>query len=366
MAFKRSRFRKGRSAEQGFTLLELAVTVVMIGILGTIIGNYLDVLSTMDKSGFNLEQNRISRLVADSMLEWAENHNQSRLPAPFTDTPNAIRLAPVNPAGGGALDTLIQLMTQKGVTPAQINSDGTNLARVRVFQIVNNLTAQVPFFGLSGGNATLTFQAGSVYITDCPRTDTVCNRTTGSPPGDAATGDLTAANITTWTTMGTDGQPARVNTLDLQKRLLRTSSDRVDIIREALRQYYNAKQIAAGPAAASTNFFPTAATSQAGQNPTTNEGCHDGWYPLGDPAADADASNNAQAANTILAEIGLGRAEFGVTAWGAMLEYCRDYEPNATGTASANTPPNYSAIRINPSVSTGLKPLATGNLVFSL
>jgi hypothetical protein len=64
--------------------------------------------------------------------------------------------------------------------------------------------------------------------------------------------------------------------------------------------------------------------------------------------------------------MGVSSTEFGTTAWGGAMEYCRDYEPDGTDTSNADTPPHYAAIRIHKNVSTGGSPdnSVIGNNIF--
>src|SRR5690606_29625636 len=72
--------------------------------------------------------------------------------------------------------------------------------------------------------------------------------------------------------------------------------------------------------------------------------CYDGWYSL-------DALNV-----NVLAQIGLDPTEFGVTAWGGTIEYCRDYEPSPEAGYTANDAPHYAALRFNQNLSKALAP----------
>ena len=84
-------------------------------------------------------------------------------------------------------------------------------------------------------------------------------------------------------------------------------------------------------------------------NATTNMGCRDGWYNL--------AATNVD----ILTQLGMDKSEQGVTAWGGVIDFCRDYDPALSGTH--NSPPHYGALRMNRDATSAVAPTVLSNAV---
>ena len=328
--------------QRGFTLVELLVTVVIIGITTIMLTPVYNELLTAQRSAY-LEKHRLNnQLIGAALMNYAANSTTTgRLPAAYTgagyfntiyDTSNA---------------TLAAAMNQTGINPSEINSDGTTTQNIRVYQVVQTLSQSVPLYFQSGPLVTIDYDYGALYLTACPKATASCNPTAATGvPGTTPTA-LTALNYTTWATSGTDGPAFFVSSMPIQKQMLATTTQRLDKVRDSLLGYFRAQQqTAAG--GDTTNWFPKAGLSAvgslAGATPGTNQGCRDGWY---------DLSNVAVLA---LPAVGLAVAEFGKTAWGGAVEYCRDYDPTIT---TANTVPHFAAIRINATVSSGIAPSAT-------
>lgn len=351
-----------RAAQRGFTLMEMAVTVVAIGILGVIMTGYVDTGQALFYGNQLVKQERINDQIADAMLEWSLSNN-NLLPVPYADAPSNRLYAPLSDTpAAGAETMLLNMITSRGVNLVEINDDARGLQNVRVYQRLANNTVTQPFFGLSGPDVTLTYDIGVIYHTQCSLFDP-CNTGAGAadPPGFSP--QLTAANRDTWTTAGTDTRPSRINTLSIQQALLRQTGDRINVIRNQLRAFFNSLQVASPPGSPD-NFFPFADTNgddapdRAGNDPASaNQDCYDGWYDLTD----------AGEGTAILRELGLSPEEYSRTAFGAPLEFCRDYDP-ANNTGTEGILPHNAAIRMHRSVSEGLPPSAVvaNNIVFSL
>lgn len=334
-------------SQSGFTLIEMLITVGTTAVLMAVFAPlYQSIVSAQDRAAS--EKNRLyNQYVGNAFLSFARNTSTTgSLPAPYTGggyTGTVYNSGDVTAAG----IALTQALSQQGLPPNEINDDGTAGASVRVYQQVTGLSQQVPLYGRSGPLVTLTYQYGAIYMSGCEKASSTCNPTaaTGIPGSSVA---LTSTNYNTWTTSGTDGAPYIVSTLPVQKDMLVTTANRLDKLRERLLSEFVVKQQSA-TAGDTTNFFPVASASLAGQTPATNQGCRDGWYSL--------------ATSTVLNGIGLAASEYGATAWGGAIEYCRDYDP--AGTSGANVVPHYAALRIRANVSAGVTPdsVVSGNNV---
>lgn len=331
--------------QRGFTLVELLIAVMVIGIMTIMLAPTFNSLVTAQRSAYDEKHRLNNQLIGAGLLNFAANSAVfGRLPAPYTG--GGYTKTVYNVADGSALGIqLTQALTQTGVSPAEINDDATASHAVRVYQLVQGLTQSVPLYFQSGPAVTLTYDFGALYMTACPLATTSCNPTpaTGVPGTSTA---MTAANYSTWTTAGTDGAPFFVSSLPVQKQMLATTVQRLDKVRDSLLSYFRAEQVTAA-GGDTTNWYPNqagaaAAGTLSGASPSTNQGCRDGWYNLSDATV------------TVLATVGLAQQEFGATAWGGPIQYCRDFDP--TGTKTANAPPHYAAIRILRNVSGGGAP----------
>lgn len=326
--------------QQGFTLVELLIVVLVLGLVSLLLAPSYSSLMSAQKSAY-IEKHRLNNmLIGNSLISYAANSTQyGRLPAAFTGS--GYTKTVYNPA----TTALAQVLTQSGVNPAEINDDGTAAKNVRVYQVVQGFTQNIPLYFQSGPQVTLTYDFGAIYMTACPKANTTCNpmAATGVPGSSPA---LTAANYSTWAPAGTDGQAYFVSSLPVQKQMLATTVQRLDKVRDSLLSYFRGQQITAAGGDV-TNWYPNqvgtaAAGSLSGASPATNQGCRDGWY---------DISNLTVA---VLPTVGLAHEEHGVTAWGGAVQYCRDYDP--TGLSGANTVPHYAALRIRKNASVGGAP----------
>ncbi len=331
--------------QSGFTLVELVITVGVIAVLMVLLTPLYEGVISSQQFAYVQKSKLDSQRIGDAFLNYARNTSAlGALPTPYTGGGYNKTIYNSGDATAAGI-ALSQVLTQQGVSPNEINDDGTTGAAVRVYQVVTGLTQQVPLYVQSGPLATLTYQYGAIYMTECMKADTTCNPTPATGvPGTSAT--LTSANYTTWKSTGTDHAAHIVSSLPIQKEMLTTTAQRLDKLRDSFLSFFRAAQITAA-AGDATNYYPTDSTSLGGQNPATNQGCRDGWYSL--------------ATSGILAKINLSSSEYGSTAWGGAIEYCRDYD--ATGTQLPNAPPHSAALRIRAGVSTGAAPdaVVTGN-----
>ncbi|MDU4254442.1 type II secretion system protein [Pseudomonas sp.] len=324
-------------AQQGFTLIELMITTVILGALFVAIGPGISSALTMMEAAKRDEVIVNNQKLASGMMAFARNSNGGRLPAPYTGSGVASGL--YNPADASAAGLSLSMeLRNSGVPVNDINTDGAVIDNVKVYQRVAGLTYTVPLYFTTGTPVVLTYDVGAITQTACALNN-ACN--TGVPGASTA---LTAANVTTWGPTYPDYGAVVFSTLPEQKNMLQLTVGRLNRLSDRLAsEFYTRMRLAA--ANSTQNFYPLptngGAPNLAGMNPVANMGCHNGWYRL-------------SAANVnILTQLGLDQSEYGVTAWGGAIDYCRDYEPTATSSATADTPPHYAALRFNRNISSG-------------
>lgn len=336
--------------ELGVTLVEMLIVVFVVGILSIVIAPLLNSYVTSLRASYFKKQEVNNQAIGIALQNFAHDSTTlGTLPAPYTG--NGYTSTVYNPTDASvAGQALTDALTQTGVNSSELNDDNYSSHRVRVYQRVAGLTMQTPLYFQSGPLVRLTYQYGAVYMTACPKGTSSCNPSASGVPGDSPV--MTAANYATWTTTGTDLSPFFVTTLPLQKQMLANTAQKLDKVRDKLLSYFTAQQRTASGNDTTNWWLPNPGT-MAGQSPATNQGCRDGWY---------DLSTNT----TILPSVGLTTTEYGMTAWGGPIQFCRDYDP--TGTKTPDAAPHLAAIRIHSSVSTGSAPDAVvvgNNLVLT-
>lgn len=324
----------------GFTLYELMLSVVLLGIVIVITGPVVALAFTFMDAAKRDENIVNNQRLAGALMSYARNYNNGRIPPPYTG--GKVNSGLYNPADTSVNGTQLAMeLRNSGVPASAINTDNQAMKNVRVYRVVSGLSYQVPLYFTTGSKVSLTYDVGALVQTRCP-SNNPCN--TGTP---GTSSPLTSANLTTWIASGTDYGDVVFSTLPEQKNMLRITVSRLNRLADRLAsEFYTRQRLAA--ANSLTNFFPVPNNSGApnlgGINPVANMGCHNGWYRL-----------NAANVN-VLALLGLDPNEFGVTAWGGPIEYCRDYEPTGTSTATENQSPHFAALRINQDLSSGLPP----------
>lgn len=327
---------------RGFTLIELMVTMILIGIVSIIVSPILGEMTSSRIAAYRAQQTTMNQKVAQAFITYASTVSTTgALPAPYSNGTDTFS-APTNLTSSSSLNTVLQMT---GVPGEEVNDDGRAAKNVRVFQKAPSIMYSTPFDVQSGPVVRLLFEYGAVYITTCPRADTSCNKT----PLPGASVALTGSNHGSWTTTAPDFGAAYVSTLPVQLAMLAKARTNVYKARDAFSAYFRMLQ-AASPAA-TTNFYPNSGASVVA-NASSNQGCWYNWINL--------------ASTSVLTTVGLPPAEFGVTTWGGRIEYCRDYD--ATGSASADAVPHYGAIRFHRDISGGFAPdtsIASNNVILT-
>lgn len=345
-----------KKRQSGFTLVELLITTMVIGFIGIIVSDSIGALASARQRHYNVDQMMKNQQLGDAMLRHAREQSAlGTLPAPHTDAPSDLNLALLDPS-----DTTLAEYLSVAAPSVEINGDGTAADNVRVYQRLNNISINVPLRKTHGALVNLRYDIGAIHLSNCPRDDSTCNRLTTNGGGDMiGPGDyvhLDALNYSNYSVTDDDLGLYMFSTLDLQKHKLAGLVAKLDEIAASLAKHKNDLDVA-GTYSGDNNFLsPTGASppNLSGANPTTNEGCHDGWYQL-----------NAANVN-VLAQLAFDASIYGVTEWGGRIEYCRDYDPAATGTGSADTAPHYAALRIHTNVSLGSHPDGSSDVVIPI
>jgi hypothetical protein len=329
-------------------LLDLFITLAIIGIVTLIalpkFSQYLAMMRNLN----HIEQERAIKTIEGVVLQYAASIDpKGRAPAPYTG--GGYFSAPADPSN----TQLMQLMDNSNIMSRQINDDGKGSRNVRVYQLDAGHSATVPLYSQSGPLVTLIYDVGVMYQTACAF-GVGC--ATAAVPGVSPT--FTESVASTWKPTYPDFGGQQFSTYPIQLQKLRETARRLDRIRDGLQTYYHTANLAAA-ANDLSNYYPPTTAPLGGQNPASNQGCRDGWYPL-------DAAGGY---TTILGTLGLGVNEYGVTDWGGRIEFCRKYDPTGTtaNTTLDATPPHYAALRINKNVTTGANPtnVATDNVLLT-
>lgn len=366
--------------QRGFTLLEMALATAVLGILTLAAVPAMRAMLTAQQNAYVNQQTNINQRIARAMLAHAENEVAGlpigvpvgSLTAPCNNSANRVFFSPFDgtlcPTSTGSLRNYL---LQEGVPLHQVALDGTGNRNVRVYQRVAGLSQEAYLFYQGGPKVFLNYDVGVIYTTNCGNWQP-CNvsaASSSSPPlsqpvfanettANAGAVRMTSSNFTTWTPGLRDVGLAYVSTLPLQTKMMRETSDHLNRVRDAFLRFYESRRLA-NPASTANHFpRPTDPSAQLAPValPAGNQGCREGWYGLDTVNVD------------VLAQIGLGPSvEYGRTAWGASIEYCRDYDPSLT--SPHGTAPHYAAIRIFRYLSDGAQPESGGiddnNIVIS-
>lgn len=322
-----------RPKQSGFTLIEMLYVVVITAVLTVVLVPVFNWVATATKRARAVNAELINREIADGILDYVSSDAAAAelpLPATVDGRPGNV----VDPSDtSDAVVALKQRLVAQGVSASQINSDGTAAANARIYQTVDGLTKTVSLSGKSGPSVVLTYQVGALYQTDCPASSACATNGLGYSE------KLSDTNYLEWSTMPPDGNAVMFSSYPVQEQLLKETDRRVQYLKNRIATVYRSAELVAA-ADSKQNFYPAGSPSASGASPAANMGCHDGWYSL--------------TATSVLAQVGLSPDEYGTTAWGGGVEFCRDYDPGAV--KSEGTPPFYAAIRFNKSVSLGLTP----------
>lgn len=326
---------------RGFTLIEMLITMVLIGIVSIIVSPLLNEITSSQMASYRAQQQTMNRRIADALLTHARTSSPTgALPLPASNGTDTFSV-PTDATANSTLNTLLQMA---GVPGTEVNDDGRAAHNARAYQMLQN-THTIPFDVQSGPQVNLLYQYGVVYSTGCPKADTSCNKS----PVAGASPVLNSSNSGSWQPSAPDFGMASFSTLPVQIEMLAKTKTATYKVRDAFVEYFRQQQ-AANPSS-TTNFYPNNGSSPVA-SASANQGC---WYPWINLAS-----------TTVLNTVGLSPVEYGSTAWGGRLEYCRDYD--SAGSSSANAAPHYGAIRLHRDISGAFAPdpsIASKNVVFT-
>jgi prepilin-type N-terminal cleavage/methylation domain-containing protein len=360
-----------KRATRGFTMVELLFSVFLLGILSISLSSAFRGFLTAKDQSYQERQMLINSKAGAAMLEYASFDIFGRLPSPYSNSSSTIYYGLANPSSFTGFGSNLM---QQGVSLQEANSDGTAGARVRVYQRVSNNLLTTPMYFQSGATVDLYYDQGVIYMTDCMKSlQSACNGVAASTSNPPKGNKLTSGTLASWAPGATDTAVVVVSSLSVQKQMLEKTTARLDKIRDAIAAFVKAKQAAAAPSDA-TNWYPAPSDSAywigvTALDPTTNQGCRDGWYQLdASPSTRFDVPSGKMVSTMdVLPQVGLSADELGRTAWSGTIEYCRKFDPSGTG-AGVGAAPHSAAIRISKAVSFGSAPdaaIAGNNVILS-
>lgn len=370
------------SRQTGFTLFELLISALIIGILSWMAASNMGSLMTAKQQVFNAEQAAINQKIAQAFISWSEGDSRVGTPdqnwvtfrgtLPLDCSDVGERYGTIeNPDPNAPCNEQIHpYLIEAGLDPATINFASPRDNRIRVYQKLPALTVQSNLTGVSSAPITLYYDAGVLYTTNCRITescylDDMAGLGLGYDPEDPHKlrlkpepegGGLWIPTIEPLTLpSGGASGVTYFSTLALQKKLLKTTSDRIVAIKDALQRHFKTEQAKEASATLkySRNFYPN--DDELGGGAFPDAGCTRPWITL------------ASDESTILKKIGLtpgydldfvptsGYVE-GLTAWGGTIQYCPDFNPSGFTPDQA---PHTAALRVHQNLSLGENPTST-------
>lgn len=326
------------SRQSGVTLIELLISVVILGIIMAIVGPIFSSTLTFMEASKKSEVLQNNQKLASGMLSYARN-NGGELPPEQGGKYQLYDESAVRPS---KQYELYLTLTGSGVAPNQINSSGYGVDTAKLYQVVSGLKYEQPLYFNTGDMVTLSYQVGVIYQSACPKQEACANSPFSNYNGYARTPKLTESTIVSWDVAGNDYAPVMINTLAEQKSMLRVTIGRLNRLTDRFSSHFYSK--ARASESAGVNHFAGTAASLGG---VQKQGCWVEWDNL--------------SGTTTLESIGLNKNEYGKTAWGGNIEYCRDYKPGGGG--AEGQPPFFAALRFNKELKKNSHPSAATNNV---
>lgn len=306
---------------RGFTLVELVLVTAVLGLLVAVVAPLTRSMLDATAKTSELRNREVNASLAQAMLDWSAAQTAAqngKLPAPVIG-PSSVAAAQRRRNMPVALDgtlanpdntaSVLHYLSRAGIPATEHTSermkDGTTAGRIRVYQRLAGIMQEAPLFPGIVPSATLTYDLGVLYITEC-LADAACSRQ-NPPNGNALLNEA-------WEAAATDTAVVRFSTLPLQMSKLEKTSRQMSRTMEALKAYRQAsenKRTSASPAELPHPKPDSLVISAHGGGCWPGEG----WFRLNDVWVGD---------TTLLEKLGLP-ADYGKTAWGANIEYCADY-----------------------------------------
>lgn len=336
-----------KAGQKGFTLLEVIIAVAMIGVITVLVSPSFKMMSNAQRKAYEQEQTLINQKIGRALIAHSEEEGliPGFLPDPCMHYGSYQIYRVYSTTNCSVNDTLKPYLIQQGLNPSMIANDGTGNKNIRIYQRVPTVSQWAYFDGRKTERVLLTYDIGVIYTTNCGESQPCGKVITGGVPqrsvpvfsnetaATAGAGKLFESNLSTWKPGTQDVGVTYITTLPQQKKNLEKTVKNLETIIEAFKRYAKPR-LAANP-----ELIPyplTLSMARLPEDPTMNQGCREGWYGLDSVNID------------IINQLGFPNQETGRTAWGASIEFCRDYDPS--GTSNYGEPPHLGALRIHRSV----------------
>lgn len=318
---------KIRSKRGGFTLIEMLIALIILVIISPQLVTWASI-ANRDKALAYQRQIYIDNVqIAEAFRAWARNENNGFLPEPYTNPATKDVLAPVDLLSSDPKVVKLRDYLARGTLSLDsVNTDGSASARAKVFQKMGILTHMQPVEGVTSLTVNLEYERGVIYQTICSKIDACNAGLVGSSP----------IYNSTWKSSLPDIKPIEFSTLDIQQSKWRLTWDRLKEVKHRMRETFTYQQLSSQAGDLTNHFYqPSTGSTDVGQL-----NCPSGWFDMSQ--------------SDVLEQYGIAPKEvFGLTAWGGVIDYCPDYDPQGTG---IDTPPHNGALRININVTKGAAP----------
>lgn len=351
--------------QKGFTLLELMVVTVLIGLIAPLINQIITTSQAARDRAYVAEESQNNRKISEAIIEWAATDAMNNSfpgldPGRLPDSPGDWTLVDSTPEFEGLRARISQVVAENA-----INTDGSIVGYQRAYQIYrveDDQAYRQRLWGSYGPELTVNYDVGTLWLSRCedflsvsPTVEPSCGdgRPGYSPELSASEND--AGYYRSYEFETGDIGPVFFSTLRNQQRTVNILSNQIETLRNRLLEAFrNRAARVSGGQVSDNHFLPFDKSSLAERDPTLpdQQGCTYEWIDLGHGLG-----------TEILGLLGFS-ADQGETPWGGQIEYCPDYNPSSSfDSDQRNQAPHAAAIRFHESVTEGLPIGDSGNNV---